>query len=215
MKKIFLRTTDIIMAAMVLVALAIVIPNSYGVKTLAVLSNSMAPNIKKGSMVFVTPVKPAVIEVGDFISYTMSVGQLVTGRVTQIDVINKFFTVKDDLSGASEAVQVSFDNMIGVVKFSVPFMGYMLGYVLTSQGKVVVITGVLALIIIMTLLGGQEPEPKKTERRSNTYNRPMSAKLQKSSPAVYKKKTYSRDYRYKPKYYTSGRSKVKNKISYD
>ena len=201
---------------MVLIALAIVIPNSYGVKTLAVLSNSMAPNIKKGSMVFVTPVKqPAVIEVGDFISYTMSADQLVTGRVTQIDEINRLFTVKDDLSGTSEAMQVSFDNMIGVVKFSVPFMGYLLGYVLTSEGKVVVITGVLALIIIMTLLGGQEPAPQKTERRSKTYNRPMSAKPIKPSPAIYKKKTYSRDYRYKPKYYTSGRGKVKNKISYD
>ena len=204
---------------MVLVALAIVIPNSYGVKTLAVLSNSMAPNIKRGSMVFVTPVKPAAIEIGDFISYTVSVDQLVTGRVTQIDVINKLFTVKDDLSGASEAMQISFDNMIGVVKFSVPIMGYLLGYVLTSRGKVVVIAGVLALIVIMAMLGGQEPEPKKTEKRGSTYNRPMSAKPTKPSPAVYKtaykKKTYSRDYRYKPKYYTGGRGKVKNKISYD
>jgi len=215
MKKIFLRTTDVIMAAMVLVALAIVIPNSYGVKTLAVLSNSMAPNIKKGSMVFVTPARPAAIEVGDFISFTMSAEQLVTGRVTQIDVINKLFTVKDDLSGASEAVQVPFDNMIGVVKFSVPFMGYLLGYVLTSQGKVVVITGVIALIIIMALLGGQDPEPKKTEKRNSKYSRPMSANPQKPSPAVDKKKTYSRDYRYKPKYYSGGRGKVKNKISYD
>jgi len=214
MKKIFLRTTDIIMAAMVLVALAIVIPNSYGVKTLAVLSNSMAPNIKRGSMVFVTPAKPAAIEIGDFISYTMSADQLVTGRVTQIDLINKFFTVKDDLSAASEAMRISFDNMIGVVKFSVPFMGYLLGYVLTSHGKIVVITSVLALIVIMALLGGQDPAPQKTEKRVNTY-RPVSAKPTKPSPAIYKKKTYSRDYRYKPKYYSSGRGKVKNKISYD
>ena len=215
MKKIFLRTTDIIMAAMVLVALAIVIPNSYGVKTLAVLSNSMAPNMKKGSMVFVTPVKPADIKIGDFISYTVSVDQLVTGRVTQIDAINKLFTVNDDLSGASEAMQVPFDNIVGVVKFAVPFMGYLLGYVLTSQGKVVVITGVIALIIIMALLGGQEPEPKKTERRDKKNNQPTSAKSIRPSPAANKKKTYSRDYRYKPKYYSSGRGKVNNKISYD
>jgi len=127
MKKIFLRTTDIIMAAMVLVALAIVIPNSYGVKTLAVLSNSMAPNIKKGSMVFVTPARPTEIETGAFISYTMSAKQLVTGRVTKIDEINKLFTVKDDLNATSGDVQVPFENMIGVVKFSVPIMGYLLG----------------------------------------------------------------------------------------
>ena len=215
MKKIFLRTTDIIMAAMVLVALAIVIPNSYGVRTLAVLSNNMEPNIKKGSMVFVTPAKPAEVKTGDFISYTINVEVIVTGRVTHIDEMNKRFTIKDDLSGDSDGMQVPFDSMIGVVKFSMPLLGYMLGYVLTSQGKVVVISGVLALIIIMALLGGQEPEPKKTEKRSSTYNRPMSANPQKPSPAVYKKKTYSRDYRYKPKYYTGGRGKVKNKISYD
>ena len=215
MKKFFLRTTDIIMAAMVLVALAIVIPNAYGVKTLAVLSNSMAPNIKKGSMVFVTPVKPAAIEIGDFISYTMNFDQLVTGRVTEIDEISKLFMVKDDLSGDSEAMRISFDNMIGVVTFSIPFMGYLLGYVLTSQGKVVVIAGVLALIILMALLGGQTPEPKKTEKRDNNHNRPMSAKPIKPLPDINKKKTYSRDFRYTPKYDSNERGTVNNKTSYD
>ena len=194
MKKIFLKSTDIIMAIMVLVALAIVIPNTYGVKTLAVLTNSMEPNIKKGSMVFVTPIRPSEVEVGDFISYIESVEKLGTGRVAQIDAVNKLFIIKNDLSGASEAIQVSFDNMVGVVKFAVPFMGYMLDYVLTAQGKVVVITGVLALIAIMALLGGQEPEPK----RSKT-----------ASPAINKKKTYSRDSRYTPKHYSGGRGKVK------
>jgi signal peptidase len=215
MKKIFLRTTDIIMAAMVLVALAIVIPNLYGVKTLAVLSNSLEPNIKMGSMVFVTPTKPAEIEIGDFISYTINVEKLVTSRVTKIDVINKLFSVEDDLSGASEAMPVPFDSIIGVVKFSMPIMGYLLGYVLTSQGKIVVITGVLALIIIMALLGGQEPGPKKTEKHNKKYSRPMSIKPLGPSPAINKKKTYSRDYRYESKYYSGERSKVKNKISYD
>jgi len=212
MKKIFLRTTDIIMAVMVLVALAIVIPNSYGVKTLAVLSNSMAPNIQKGSMVFVAPVKPEDIITGDFISYTINDEQLVTGRVTEIDDANKLFTVEDDLSGASGAMQVPYNKMIGVVKFSMPFMGYLLGYVLTSQGKIVVIAGVLALIVIMTMLGGQDPEPKKTEKHNTKYNRSVSAKTIRYSPDINKKKTYSRDYRYKPKYYTSGRGKVKNNI---
>jgi signal peptidase len=215
MKKIFLRITDIIMAAMVLVALAIVIPNAYGVKTLAVLSNSMEPNIKKGSMVFVTPTKTAEIAIGDFISYTVSVEKLMTSRVTQIDIINKHFTVNDDLGGDSEAMPVPFDSVIGVVKLSMPIMGYLLGYVLTSQGKIVVITGVLALIVVMALLGGQDPEPKKTERHNAKYSRPMSIKPIEFPQTINKKKTYSRDYRYKPKYYTGGRSKVKNNISYD
>jgi signal peptidase len=205
MKKIFLRFTDIIMAAMVVAALTIVIPNTFGVKTLAVLSGSMKPNIPKGSMVFVTPTKPAGIVVGDLISYSMSNDQLVTSRVTQIDIINKLFIVKDDLSDDSEAVPVAFDNIIGVVKFSVPAMGYLLGYVLTTQGKVTVITAVLVLIIIMALLGGQDPETKEPEKQIKKHNKANSKKTN----------TYSRDYRYKPKYYSGGRNKGKNNITYD
>lgn len=61
-------------------------PHTGAYRTLTVLTGSMAPAIPAGSVVFVRPVAPADITVGDILTYNMPVDdrRLVTHRVADI-----------------------------------------------------------------------------------------------------------------------------------
>lgn len=78
--------TTVLVAIVVLVALLLVGVRVAGVQPLYVMSGSMEPAFHVGSLIFVQKVDPAMIEVGDPITYTINeAGDYSTHRVIAIE----------------------------------------------------------------------------------------------------------------------------------
>lgn len=190
-------------------ALGIVVPNLLGISTMAVLSGSMEPAYATGSLVYVVPTEAEEIKEGDVISFILnSQGIVVTHRVVEVDKNNERFYVKGDANQSKDANPVQFSNVLGVVRFCVPMMGYALSYLLTVGGKIIAGTVIIALILMTMLFDGDgekeqleelsENDRVSRQRRNNRYAAEYVAK--KRHATMYTaKKNVSKEYSAKRK----------------
>lgn len=203
---------DILLAVLVITAMAIVVPYLFGVRTLAVLSGSMEPNYPVGSMVYAVPTAPENIEPGDPISFVLNDrGTVVTHRVVQANREAESFIVRGDANNTDDPKPVIYENVIGVVRFHIPFLGYILSFVLTTSGKIITGTVIVSLILLTLLLGGKEKEPEERTPGNTPERDPVPVEEQRmpaqpdidTAPAGKKNQKaipYSRKKRYISKY---------------
>lgn len=120
-----------------------------GYRPYVVLSGSMEPTIHTGSLAIVdTNANYQEVEVEDIIAFQMG-DTLVTHRVVNKD--NEGLTTKGDANEDTDAGIVTYSNFKGETKFSVPYAGYLIQWVQTTQGKIVMIT-LLGVIIMLRLI---------------------------------------------------------------
>jgi len=137
MKRMIRLILGLILILMLLVALSIAVPNAFGTKTMVVQSGSLEPAMPAGSLVFVVPAAKKDIQVGDVISYSINERiTVLTYRVIAVDEQGRF-GVKDEMNPAVNVHPVPYDNVLGVVRFSVPFAGYVMDYIKTQHGLIV------------------------------------------------------------------------------
>ncbi len=99
------------------------LPKLFGLRELAVISGSMAPEIPTGSMVYVRDIKPENLCLGDVCTYRLADSDvLVTHRVIGTDMENQTLITKGDANTIADAV-VSFGQVVGRVEFHLPCMG--------------------------------------------------------------------------------------------
>jgi len=146
---------------MLVVALAIAIPNAFGAKTVVVQSGSMEPSIHTGSLVFATPVAKEDIHIGDVISFNTNERKTVMAhRVVAVDEQGRF-RVKGDMNATVDAYPVPYENVVGIVRFSVPLAGYAMGFVKTQHGLIVVTYAMIILFFLQLLLGEKPSDRRK------------------------------------------------------
>ena len=131
----------ILLIILLILACLLIVPNLIGFKSFAVISGSMEPNIHIGSIVYAKPVDYKELKVGDVISFKINDSTMVTHRINSIDVKNN--TV--------DGSPVPYQNIVGKVKFIVPFLGYISMNIKTPLG-IAMLCGVVAIIIILNFL---------------------------------------------------------------
>ena len=120
-----------------------------GVETYIVRSGSMEPVIKTGSLCFIdTYVDYSEIEENDIIAFRRA-NLLVTHRVTKIS--DEGFITKGDSNTYADGLTTTSENYVGKNIFSIPAIGYVLGWIQTKRGKVICLT--LAVIMCCFQLG--------------------------------------------------------------
>ena len=135
-----------------LLAVTLVGVRILGFTPYAVLSPSMTPQYQVGDLVYVKAVEPETIEVGEAISYVANEDLLVvTHRVVEIDQENRRFTTKGDANQSTDARPVLYENVLGVVVFSLPKLGYVSMYLTTPSGKYVAMAIGFSLLLIFLL----------------------------------------------------------------
>lgn len=92
----------------------------WGIRADVVLSGSMEPALKTGSIVF-TDTGRTLPEIGDIITYRLG-NSYVTHRV--IRKTEEGFVTKGDANGAEDSAYVRESQIEGLVIFSVPVLGY-------------------------------------------------------------------------------------------
>lgn len=145
-----------------------------GVQFKAVLTASMEPELPVGSLVIVAPAKMDNIKIGDDITYSLSSSDsFVTHRVIEIDRASKSFITKG-VNNESPDGPVSFDNVLGTVKFSIPKLGLALSWLSSSTNKILFITAIIVIFLLSKLLDLDSGSKKrKITARNNISPEPI------------------------------------------
>lgn len=133
----------------------------FGIVPYVILSGSMEPTIKTGSLCFINKqVDVQEIKKKDVIAFKLDDGTLVTHRV---DKINKdgIITKGDNNKRVDDGV-VTANNYVGKNIFWIPKVGYVVMAFQSTRGKIVLITCVV-LLFVVGMLFGDDTKKKKIE----------------------------------------------------
>ena len=130
------------------------IKNNY--KLYSVMSGSMEPYIPTGSLAIVKPAK--TYKPGDIITF-ISAGassdkETTTHRIVKVaqDGNQKIFTTKGDANENSDAKPVASNRIVGKYIFGIALVGYLMKYLTTLAGLVILILLPTLFIIIEEML---------------------------------------------------------------
>lgn len=131
--------------------LAMVLPMVVGGQALTVMSGSMAPAVRTGDVVVVTPLRPLRARVGDVITFRdpHDRDRLITHRLRGVEVdggVARFVT-RGDANTAAERFEMPATGTVGRVRYRLPKAGYVVGFAASPAGRV-------GLVIVPALLLG-------------------------------------------------------------
>lgn len=132
----------------------------FGIVPYVILSGSMEPTIKTGSLCFINKkVDVQEIKKKDVIAFKLDDGTLVTHRV---DKINKdgIITKGDNNKRVDDGV-VTANNYVGKNIFWIPKVGYVVMAFQSTRGKIVLITCVVLLFVVGMLFGDDTKKKKE------------------------------------------------------
>lgn len=151
-KKIWLIFINIVLAILVLIGLFLLVsflPLKNNYKILAVTSGSMEPKIHVGSVVIAQPT--GEYKAGDIITFNSGATKKdnTTHRIVEINKENGAisYVTKGDANENNDEGAVLAEKVIGKEIFSIPLLGYLLVYIKTLPGLILLII-IPALIII-------------------------------------------------------------------
>lgn len=135
--------TIVAIIAIFLIVPLLPIPGNYQILT--VLSGSMEPAIHTGSIVIIKPTDN--YKIGDIITFGKTEKTPTTHRIHDIKVNagNPVYTTKGDANNAPDNREISNNEVVGKVLFSVPYAGFAIS---TAKKP----WGFIFIIIIPTLI---------------------------------------------------------------
>ncbi len=121
-----------------------------------VLSGSMEPAIPVGSLLYVRSGDPEQVEDEDIIAFYGSLEDsgIITHRVVKNNVVSGTFTTKGDANDKEDPTPVSYDNYIGRVTLSVPYVGRVLTIMTSLEGKIAAAC-IVGLGVLLNVIGGR------------------------------------------------------------
>lgn len=142
-KKIVDFAADVIYIFAILYAL-VHAPMLLGHKPVVIVSNSMSPTLKVGSIVYYTYTPEEELKQYDMIAFSYDgEDELITHRINSIN--NGKFETKGDGNDKADSKLIEYSNIKGrVSNVFVPFLGYYVGYV--NNNMYIIVCAVLILI---------------------------------------------------------------------
>ncbi len=167
-KKIWSALCAVSLALVVFAAVALVGIRIVGLQPFVVLSGSMEPSYHVGSLIYVKSVDCRELKVGDPITYMLNEDTVATHRIIEVltdedDPDTLRFLTKGDANSNPDASSVHYKNIIGKPVFSIPYLGYVAGYIQHPPGTYVAL-GIGALLLVLAFI----PVGKKKEKSTQT-----------------------------------------------
>jgi len=167
-KKAWNIITTTIVGIFIVIAVLLVGVRVVGLTPLCVLSGSMEPTYKTGSIIYVKNIESNDIKVKDPITFYMTNGKTVaTHRVVRIDSENQCFYTKGDANEIEDPLPVAFSSLIGKPIFTIPYLGYLSAFITTPPGSYfsIAILGVVILILLIPSFFDKERQKSKKEQQ--------------------------------------------------
>ena len=177
---IYLFAAGIIIAALLFASSKSPNKSLFGYRYYNILTPSMEPEYSVGEMVFVKLENADNINVGDVITFNPSSGSdaYLTHRVTQ-----KFenyegsgvtcFRTKGDANDSEDSFLIDEKRVIGVVKFGIPKLGYIVRFV---QLRWYFVVPLIILIIVFFKLVGMYLAPKEDAHENDADGEKQKAR---------------------------------------
>lgn len=141
---------NIILIAAILVACALLIPPFTGVTTIIVDDVDMVTNLDRGSVTYGIPKDVSELAVGNEIIVENADGSFVY-RLNSIDPASKTGELEDVRSTDGQKQNVTFNQRATKVILTVPFIGYVVMAMKSTEGLIIIGLGVIFVIILFIL----------------------------------------------------------------
>ena len=138
----------VISYVLIIVYAIVCIPMIFGHHPVVVLSGSMKPTYKVGSVIYYKKVSQKELKVGDVITFNANNSKMVSHRIANID--NGFIETKGDANKVSDVNKIRYENVRGKVgKLSIPYVGY---YIKTVNDNLTLVVIVTIIILVSEFL---------------------------------------------------------------
>lgn len=148
----------------ILLCSMLVVPGMFGFHMYNVISGSMEPALKVGSLIYIQEGAPEDVEEEDIIAYYSSTedGGIITHRVVKNNVVAGSFRTKGDANDAEDPTLIPYDNYIGSIRLKIPYMGKVLTIMTSLHGKIAAAC-VVGLGVILNMIGSRRKEESGEE----------------------------------------------------
>ncbi len=181
LKRIWNLLTSVLVGLLLLLAVLLVGVRLFGLQVYTVLSGSMEPTYRTGSLIYVQKVDYTTLKKDDVITFLLDQDTVATHRITNVVVDEEDPTVlrfrtKGDANDAEDGGKgVHYKNIIGTPVFSIPYLGYVANMIQKPPGTYIAIALgaiLLALVFLPDLLfpGQDKQKPQKAERKKERDN---------------------------------------------
>ena len=108
-----------------LIVLVILVSGVFGYRMIAVASNSMKPKYARGDAVIYDKVNYQDLKIGDILAFNKE-GTIITHRIIKIWKRGNdyYYTTKGDNNSGVDLFNPTNDNVLGVVKYRIKYIGY-------------------------------------------------------------------------------------------
>ena len=158
--KVFSKIIQIFTSFIAILAIVMfILPLAIGIRPFIVLSGSMEPAIKTGSIVYInTNVYSYEIEKDDIIAFKLN-NQTVTHRVVEVNKDAETFITKGDANKERDALPVSFINYRGKTIFSIPYVGRIVAFFKSKFG-LIYLGALIVLNLVLIVVDNDDDKDK-------------------------------------------------------
>jgi signal peptidase len=157
------------LAVIVLLALATNLGPKIGFEVFAIRGGSMTPAIPLGAAVVAVRTAPDAIQVGETVTIRADNGVIYTHRVVEVHAIgDRWLRTKGDANATADAAPVPATSVVGVVRWTVPLLGYLMAMLTTPAGLLSVVAYAVALLAAVWELEDVEASVQSERRPHRT-----------------------------------------------
>lgn len=143
---------NILVILIVLIGAFVLFILCSGAKGFSVQSDSMAPRLRRGDVVFVRRVAFEDLAVGDVVSAYFPDGSGVfTHRIKQIDAENRQITTYGDQTHSEDPEPTAESSIIGKLWFSLPYAGFV-AIAFENNTLIYIALGVAIVLILVRIV---------------------------------------------------------------
>lgn len=144
----------LIIGIVVIFAILMVGVKLFGINIYTVLSGSMEPVYKVGSLIYVVDNDVSELNVGDVITFKLTDEVVATHRIVEIKEDNgyKEFYTKGDSNEDVDEKSVAEEDIIGKPIFTIPYLGYVASFMQTKSGSLIMIGVGFSLFVMMMMI---------------------------------------------------------------
>ncbi len=143
----------------IIIFLLIAAPILAGYRPVVVLSGSMEPTYRVGSIVYYKQASFEEIQVGDPVTFRAGENSLVTHRVVQKLEVSREFVTQGDANNAEDPAPVAYSQVVGRTgRISLPYMGFFVGFC-----RQPLIIGIMVGILALGFLADRIPDGRQQE----------------------------------------------------
>lgn len=167
------------MALLVFLSVSLVGVRLLGVEIYTMLSSSMEPSYRLGSVIYVKETEISELQIGDVITFRVEDDITVTHRIIGLfpDAHNSSdfcFQTKGDANDLPDGELVEAKRIVGKAIFTIPYLGFFSDFVRTEFGfgicTVVVLLAVFLTILVEWWQACDEAESMETDNTEQESN---------------------------------------------